>query len=129
MYFSPNLNDNLLEREKIMEEKLGEKINKNFGIIFQNARLNKKLTQEQVAELLSKSTKTISQIETAKDGTSKKTDIDFMNLLDITPNELYKDFITNENLKNKIFVSEKISSLSPEKIDAILKIIEVIKDI
>ena len=112
-----------------MEEKLGEKINKSFGIIFQDARLNKELTQQQVAELLSKSVKTISQIETAKDGTSKKTDIDFMNLLEITPNELYKDFITNENLKSKIIISEKISSLSPEKVDAILKIIEVIKDI
>lgn len=112
-----------------MEEKLGEKINKSFGIIFQDARLNKKLTQQQVAELLAKSVKTISQIETAKDGTSKKTDIDFMNLLEITPNELYKDFITNENLKSKIIISEKISSLTPEKVDAILKIIEVIKDI
>ena len=60
-----------------MEEKLGEKINKSFGAKFQKARLDKKLTQEQIAELLSKSVKTISQIETAKDGTSKKTDIDF----------------------------------------------------
>lgn len=112
-----------------MEEKLGEKINKSFGIIFQNARLDKKLTQQQLAELLSKSVKTISQIETAKDGTSKKTDIDFMNLLEITPNELYKDFITNENLKYKIMISEKISNLSKEKMDAILKIIEVIDNI
>lgn len=112
-----------------MEEKLGEKINKKFGAIFQKARLNKKLTQEQVAELLSKSVKTISQIETAKDGTSKKTDIDFMNLLEIMPNELYNDFITNENLKTKIIISEKISGLSPEKLDAVLKIIEVINDI
>lgn len=112
-----------------MEEKLGEKINKSFGIIFQNARLNKNLTQEQLAELLSKSTKTISQIETAKDGTSKKTDIDFMNLLEIAPNELYKDFITNENLKNKIMVSNKISNLPPEKLEAILKIVEAIEEI
>lgn len=112
-----------------MEEKLGEKINKKFGATFQKARLDKKLTQEQLAELLSKSVKTISQIETAKDGTSKKTDIDFMNLLEITPNELYKDFITNENLKNKIEIADKISSLSQDKLEAVLKIIEVIDNI
>jgi len=35
------------------------------------------------AEDLAKSTKTISQIETGIDGTSKKTDIEFMNFLEL----------------------------------------------
>ena len=71
------------------------KINKSIGKVLQKARLEKGLTQEQLADQLLKSPKTISQIETGKDGTSKKTDVEFMNLLEITPNELYKDFISN----------------------------------
>ena len=106
-----------------------EQINKKFGKTFQEYRLKKNLTQEKLAEELSKSTKTISQLETAKDGTSKRTDIDLMNFLGITPNILYKDFITNKEVKQKIELSEKIENLSPEKIEALLKIVDVFKEL
>lgn len=42
------------------------KIKECFGNIFQEARILKNMTQEQIAEELSKSSKTISQIETRK---------------------------------------------------------------
>jgi transcriptional regulator with XRE-family HTH domain len=112
-----------------MDELTSENINKTFGTIFQEYRLKNNLTQEKVAEILTKSTKTISQLETAKDGTSKKTDIDLMNLLGITPNILYKDFITNSDLKRKIEVSEKIDELPNDKIEALFKIIDVLKEL
>ena len=64
-----------------------------------------------------------------KDGTSKQTDIALMNLLEITPNELYKNFITNKNLKLKMELEEKINSLSFEQIEAVFDIIEIIKKI
>ena len=54
-----------------MENITNEQINKVFGMIFQQYRLKNNYTQEKLAEELSKSTKTISQLETAKDGTSK----------------------------------------------------------
>ena len=112
-----------------MENLTNEQINKAFGMTFQKYRLKNNLTQEKLAEELSKSTKTISQLETAKDGTSKKTDIDLMNFLGITPNVLYKDFITNAELKQKIEISEKIDELSNDKIQALYKIIDVLKDL
>lgn len=112
-----------------MENLTNEQINKAFGMTFQKYRLNNNLTQEKIAEELSKSTKTISQLETAKDGTSKKTDIDLMNFLGITPNVLYKDFITNPELKVKIEISEKIEKLPNDKIQALYKIIDVLKDL
>ncbi len=112
-----------------MEGITSEQINKKFGKTFQEYRLKKNLTQEKLAEELSKSTKTISQLETAKDGTSKRTDIDLMNFLGITPNILYKDFITNKEVKQKIELSEKIENLSPEKIEALLKIVDVFKEL
>lgn len=49
-----------------MEEITNEQINKAFGIIFQEYRLKHQITQEKFAEELTKSTKTISQIETRK---------------------------------------------------------------
>lgn len=112
-----------------MENLTNEQINKAFGMTFQKYRLKNNLTQEKLAEELSKSTKTISQLETAKDGTSKKTDIDLMNFLGITPNVLYKDFITNSELKHKVEISEKIDELSIDKIQALYKIIDVLKDL
>ena len=112
-----------------MENITNEQINKVFAMIFQQYRLKNNYTQEKLAEELSKSTKTISQLETAKDGTSKKTDIDLMNFLGITPNVLYKDFITNPELKQKIEISEKIDELSNDKIDALFKIIDVLNNL
>ena len=112
-----------------MENLTNEQINKAFGMTFQKYRLKNNLTQEKLAEELSKSTKTISQLETAKDGTSNKTDIDLMNFLGITPNVLYKDFITNPDLKQKIEISEKIDELSNDKVQALYKIIDVLKDL
>lgn len=106
-----------------------DEIKKCFGNIFQRARISKNITQEQIAESLSKSSKTISQIETGKDGTSKQTDIALMNLLEITPNELYNDFITNSSLKNKMELVNEIYNLSPSQITALFKIIEAIKEI
>ena len=112
-----------------MENITNEQINKAFGAIFQEYRLKNNLTQEKLAEELSKSTKTISQLETAKDGTSKKTDIDLMNFLGIVPNVLYKVFITNQEVKRKIEISEKIEELPSDKIEALFRIIDVLKDL
>jgi len=106
-----------------------ELINHTFGKIFKRYRIEKNITQEKLADELSKSTKTISQIETAKDGTSKKTDIDLMNYLEILPDTLYKDFITNPILKRKIELSEKINDLSEDKVNVLMKIIEAIQDL
>lgn len=52
-----------------------------------------------------------------------------MNFLGIAPNILYKEFITNRKLKQKIELSEKIDELSPEKVEALLKIVEVFKEL
>ena len=112
-----------------MKNLTNEQINKAFDMTFQKYRLKNNLTQEKLAEELSKSTKTISQLETAKDWTSKKTDIDLMNFLGITPNVLYKDFITNPELKQKIEISEKIDELPSDKVQALYKIIDVLKDL
>lgn len=129
MYIFGQFQYNNKKKKSEMENITNEQINKVFGIIFQKYRLKNNYTQEKLAEKLSKSKKTISQLETAKDGTSKMTDINLMNFLGIAPNVLYKEFITNPELKQKIEISEKIDELSNDKIDALFKIIDVLKDL
>lgn len=129
MYIFGQFQYNNKKKKSEMENITNKQINKVFGIIFQKYRLKNNYTQEKLAEKLSKSTKTISQLETAKDGTSKMTDINLMNFLGIAPNVLYKEFITNPELKQKIEISEKIDELSNDKIDALFKIIDVLKDL
>lgn len=52
-----------------------------------------------------------------------------MNLLGIMPNILYRDFITNSNLSKKISLFEEIDNLSDEKLDALSKIIKIVKEL
>lgn len=52
-----------------------------------------------------------------------------MNFLEIAPNVLYKDFITNPTLKKKVELSEKISELESNKIEALFQIVEVLKNL
>ena len=52
-----------------------------------------------------------------------------MNFLGIAPNVLYKEFITNQELKQKIEISEKIEELPIDKIDALYKIIDILKEL
>ncbi|MCI8548392.1 MAG: hypothetical protein HFJ38_05835 [Bacilli bacterium] len=52
-----------------------------------------------------------------------------MNFLGITPNILYKSYITNPDLRQKLEIDEKISELDSDKIQALFKIIEVLKNL
>ena len=104
-------------------------IYKNFGTIFKNFRIANNLTQEQLSEKLDISLKYISRIENGNSGVKTQTLINYINLLGITPNILYNDFITNENILIDLEISQKISSLSNTKKQFISSIIDSINDI
>ena len=50
-----------------------------------------------------------------------------MNILGISPNTMYKEFINNPQIKTEIEVSEKINGLSEDKLNVILGMIELLK--
>ena len=52
-----------------------------------------------------------------------------MNILGISPNLMYKEFINNPRVKKEIEVSEKISELSTEKLEIILEMTKMLKDL
>ena len=86
------------------------------------------LTQEQLAEQLGISLKYISRIENGNNGIKTQTLIKYMNILKITPNTLYKEFITDSQTKKNIELTEKICSLSEEKKVFITSVIDLLND-
>jgi len=101
-------------------------IDKIFGKILRDFRIKNKLTQEKLAEKLGISLKYISRIENGNNGIKTLTLINYCNILGITPNTIYKSFITNENIIKNIEISDKIATLSDEKIDFIISMIDLL---
>lgn len=104
-------------------------IDRSFGKILKEFRKKSGLTQEELSEQLGISLKYISRIENGNNGVKTQTLIKYMNILGITPNIIYSNFITNQNIKDDISLSEKISSLSNEKKEFISSIIDLLNNL
>lgn len=112
-----------------MESVSKSNIDKNFGKILRDFRIKNNLTQEQLSEKLGISLKYISRIENGNNGVKTQTLINYMNILGLTPNLLYKSFITNNEILKNIEISEKISSLSEEKKQFLISIIDLLNNL
>lgn len=87
-------------------------VDKVFGKILRNYRIQNNLTQEQLSEKLGISLKYISRIENGNNGVKTQTLIKYMNILGINPIILYKDFIDNNGISQDIELYDKIAHLS-----------------
>jgi len=112
-----------------MNAEVKSEMDKVFGSILKNYRTRLKLTQAEMSEKLDISEKYVSRIETGTGGISKETLAKYMNILGISPNTIYKEFINHPRVKTEIEVSEKLSELSPEKLEVILEMINLIKNL
>ena len=101
-------------------------IDLTFGRILKDFRRKKRFTQEELAEKLGISLKYISRIENGYSGIKHSTLINYMNLLDITPNTIFDEFITNEKTREKMELSSQINSLSDNDFKLISSIIELL---
>lgn len=101
-------------------------IDKIFGKLLRDYRVKSGLTQEKLSEQLGISLKYISRIENGNNGVKTQILIKYMNILGITPNILYKEFITNADIKDSIELSEKIDKLSEENKTLISSIIDLL---
>ena len=112
-----------------MNAEVKSEMDKVFGSILKDYRNKEKLTQAEMAEKLDISDKYVSRVETGMGGISKETLAKYMNILGISPNNMYKAFINNPRIKTEIEVSEKISELSTEKLEVILEMIKLISNL
>ena len=97
-----------------------------FGKILKDFRLKNNLTQEQLSEKLDISLKYISRIENGNGGIKTQTLIKYMNILGITPNTIFNDFVDNSKIKAQIQLSEKINRLSEDKIKFLNSVIDLL---
>ena len=101
-------------------------IDKTFGKILKDFRVKNGYTQEIMAEKLGISLKYISRIENGYSGIKTRTLINYMNILGITPNTIFKELMTNENIQKQIDISEKLNQLSEEKLNFVDNIIDLL---
>lgn len=106
-----------------------EDVDIEFGKILKHFREKSYLTQDKLSEKLGISPKYISRIENGNGGIKKQTLIKYMNALGISPNTMYKEFITNEKVIKQIELSEKINDLSQEKLIFLDSIIDLLKNL
>ncbi len=104
-------------------------IDKILGKIFKEYRTKNKLTQEELAEKLEISVKYISRIENGTGGVKVETLVNYMNILGISPNIIFEKLIENDKLKHQMDLSKKINELPDEKIDFIMSIVDLIKNL
>lgn len=112
-----------------MNADVKSEMDKVFGAILKQYRNKLNYTQAEMSEKLGISEKYVSRVETGIGGISKETLAKYMNILGISPNTMYKEFINNPKVKKEIEVSEKISELSMEKLEIILELAKMLKDL
>ena len=101
-------------------------IDKTFGKILKDFRVKNGYTQEVMAEKLGISLKYISRIENGYSGIKTRSLINYMNILDIIVNTLFKELMTNENIQKQINISEKLNQLSEEKLNFVDNMIDLL---
>ena len=112
-----------------MNAEVKSEMDRIFGSILKEYRNNLNLTQAELAEKLDISVKYVSRVETGNGGISKETLAKYMNILGISPNTMYKEFINNPRIKTEIEISERINGLSEDKLNVILEMINLLKNL
>ena len=103
---------------EISEEELRLVLSQNTKF----ARVCSGLTQEQLAEKSSISLNFLKDIESGRSGIRLPTLISLCKSLDITPNDLLKDFFKNDYSKSEN-ITQKINLLTDFEKDAVLSLI------
>ena len=110
-----------------MKSNVKNSIDSAIGKVFKSYRKKYHLTQTQVADKLGISEKYISRLENGNSGVKLETLINYMNILGIAPNVVFKDLMTNKNVVFQINLSQKISELSDDRQHFIDKIVDDLK--
>lgn len=92
-----------------------------------NARLSSNLTQENLAEKTEISLNFLKDVEGARSGVSLVTLINLCNSLNVTPNELLKDFFADKYNKTED-LSRQIGFLNDYQKDAVSSLVQFFKN-
>ena len=112
-----------------MNAEVKSEMDRVFGSILKQYRNKMNYTKADMEEKLGISEKYVSRVETGIVGISKETLAKYVNILGITPNLFYKEFVSNPRVKKEIEVSEKLSELSTDKLEIVLEMAKMLKDL
>ena len=112
-----------------MKSKNRDAINEKLGAVFKKYREAKKLTQDKVSEELGISEKYVSRIENGTGGVKSETLVNYINLLGIEPNVLFKELISNDDLQLKMSLSKETEDLTDTELEFVLKVVKAMKEI
>ena len=112
-----------------MKTSMKNEMDSTFGKLLKHYREDLRFTQAEISEKLGISEKYVSRIENGTGGISKETLIKYINILEVTPNRMFKSFVTSPKVQTEIELCEKISGLSTKKQKAALEIIKLLKDL
>ena len=112
-----------------MNAEVKTEMDRVFGQLLKQYRKSIGLAQSEMSEKLGISEKYISRVETGIGGINKETLTKCMNILGISPNTMYKEFITHPRVKKEIEISEKLSDLSLDKLEVVLEMAKMLKDL
>ncbi len=104
-------------------------IDSAVGKVFKSYRKRNHITQDEMAEKLEISEKYISRLENGNSGVKMETLVNYMNILGIAPNVVFKDLMTNTDVVFQVTLSTKISELSAEKQRLVDKLVDELKEI
>lgn len=104
---------------QVNDESLRQVLSKNI----KSARLSSNLTQDSLSEMSEISLNFLKDVEGARSGTSLTTLINLCNALDITPNELLKDFFIDSYEKSENLF-QQINLLNDYQKEAIITLIK-----
>lgn len=108
---------------QLNDEKLREVLSQNL----KSARLSSNLTQENLAEMSDISLNFLKDVEGCRSGISLLTLINVCHSLNITPNELLKDFFKDSYDKSEN-MAQQINLLNDYQKDAIYTLIQYFKN-
>lgn len=112
-----------------MNAEVKTEMDKVIGSTLKSYRKHFGFTQAEMAEKLGISEKYVSRMETGIGGISKETLIKCVNILGVSPNTLFKEFITNPKVISEIEIFQNLSSLSDKKLAFAQKMLEKLKEL
>lgn len=116
------------KKEDIMQLQINDdNVREILSQNIKNARLSSNLTQENLAEKTEISLNFLKDVEGARSGVSLVTLINLCNSLNVTPNELLKDFFADKYNKTED-LSQQISFLNDYQKDAVSSLVQFFKN-
>ena len=112
-----------------MNAEVKTEMDKVIGSTLKSYRKHFGFTQAEMAEKLGISEKYVSRMETGIGGISKETLIKCVNILGVSPNTLFKEFITNPKVISEIEIFQNLSSLSDKKLAFAQEMLEKLKEL